>query len=55
MTNREQYAPGPAGGVQVRKDGERWTLILVRELHHSPVKVWQALTDSQRSERPSRT
>jgi uncharacterized protein YndB with AHSA1/START domain len=45
MTNPEQYAPGPASGVQVRKDGERWTLILVRELRHSPLKVWQALTD----------
>jgi uncharacterized protein YndB with AHSA1/START domain len=45
MTNPEQYAPGPASGVQVRKDGERWTLILVRELRHSPVKVWQAFTD----------
>jgi Activator of Hsp90 ATPase homolog 1-like protein len=29
----------------VRKDGEKWTLILVRELGHSPEKVWQALTD----------
>jgi len=29
----------------VRKDGENWTLILVRELRHSPEKVWQALTD----------
>ena len=45
MTNPEQYAPGPASGVQVRKDGENWTLILVRELRHSPDKVWQALTD----------
>src|SRR5437773_9494756 len=45
MTDREQYAPGPAGGAQVRKDGEKWTLILVRELHHSPEKVGQALTD----------
>src|SRR5205823_4452755 len=45
MTAREQYAPGPAGGAQVRKDGEKWTLILVRELRHSPEKVWQALTD----------
>jgi uncharacterized protein YndB with AHSA1/START domain len=45
MTDREQYAPGPAGGAQVRKDGEKWTLILVRELRHSPEKVWQALTD----------
>jgi len=45
VTYREQYAPGPARGAQVRKDGEKWTLILVRELRHSPEKVWQALTD----------
>jgi uncharacterized protein YndB with AHSA1/START domain len=45
MTEREQYTPGPASGAEVRKDGEKWTLILVRELRHSPEKVWQALTD----------
>jgi uncharacterized protein YndB with AHSA1/START domain len=45
VTDREPYAPGPAGGAQVRKDGEDWTLILVRELRHSPDTVWQALTD----------
>lgn len=45
MTAREQYAPGPASGAQVRKDGEKWTLILVRELRHPPEKVWQALTE----------
>ncbi len=45
MTDREQYAPGPARGAQIRKDGEKWTLVLVRELRHSPEKVWQALTD----------
>jgi uncharacterized protein YndB with AHSA1/START domain len=45
MTDRERYAPGPASGAQVRKDGEKWTLILVRELRHSPERVWQALTD----------
>jgi uncharacterized protein YndB with AHSA1/START domain len=45
MNDREQYAPGAASGAQVRKDGEKWTLILVRELRHSPEKVWQALTD----------
>jgi hypothetical protein len=28
----------------VQKDGEKWTLILVRELRHSPEKVWRALT-----------
>ncbi|HEY6468050.1 MAG TPA: SRPBCC family protein [Candidatus Acidoferrales bacterium] len=45
MTERAQYAPGPASGAQVRKGGDKWTLILVRELRHSPEKVWQALTD----------
>jgi hypothetical protein len=40
-----QYTPGPASGAQVRKDGEKWTLILVRELRHSPERVWQALTE----------
>jgi uncharacterized protein YndB with AHSA1/START domain len=44
MSDRE-YTPGPAGGAQVHKDGDRWTLVLVRELRHSPDKVWQALTD----------
>ena len=47
MADRERYAPRPAGGAQVRKDGEKWTLILVRELRHSPEKVWQALTDPE--------
>src|SRR5215468_11070732 len=45
MTDRERYTPGPASGAQVRKRREKWTLILVRELRHSPEKVWQALTD----------
>jgi hypothetical protein len=45
MIDREQYTPGPASGAEIRKDGEKWTLILVRELRHSPEKVWQALTD----------
>ena len=45
MIDREQYTPGPASAAQIRKDGEKWTLILVRELRHPPEKVWQALTD----------
>ena len=45
MTDRVKYTPGPASGAQVRKDGEKWTLVLIRELRHSPDKVWQALTD----------
>ena len=45
MSDRAQYNPGPARGAEVRKDGEQWTLVLVRELRHSPDKVWQALID----------
>jgi uncharacterized protein YndB with AHSA1/START domain len=45
MTARDQYTPGPASGAEIKKEGDKWTLILVRELRHSPEKVWQALTD----------
>src|SRR5215471_4026676 len=45
MTNLEQYIPGPASGARIRKEGDKWTLILVRELRHPPEKVWEALTD----------
>ncbi len=45
MANREQYAPGPANGARVDKDGDKWALVLVRQLRHSPEKVWQALID----------
>ena len=47
MSTREQYAPGPAAGAEVQKDGEKWTLVLVRELRHPPAKVWEALTDPE--------
>jgi uncharacterized protein YndB with AHSA1/START domain len=47
MTSPAQFAPGPASGARVQKNGEKWTLILVRELHHAPEKVWQALTDPE--------
>jgi uncharacterized protein YndB with AHSA1/START domain len=42
-----QYTPGPATGAQIEKDGENWTLILVRELNHPRERVWEALTDPQ--------
>src|SRR4051794_31146825 len=45
MTDHEQCTPGPAGGAQVQEHGEKWTLVLVRELRHSPEKAWEALTD----------
>jgi uncharacterized protein YndB with AHSA1/START domain len=46
MIDRETYEPGPAQEVRVQKDeGDKWTMILVRELRHAPEKVWKALTD----------
>ena len=54
MNVRAQYAPGPANLARIQKDRvkngqgqdeEKWTLVLVKELRHSPEKVWQALTD----------
>ncbi len=45
MSDREKYAPGPAAEAEVRKEGGKWTLTLVRELRHPPAKVWRALTD----------
>ena len=47
MSNREQYAPGPAVSAEIKKDGEKWTLVLVRELSHPPAKVWLALTEPE--------
>jgi uncharacterized protein YndB with AHSA1/START domain len=49
MNARADYAPGPASGAQqIKQDGDDWMLVLVRELRHTPDKVWQALTDPAR-------
>ena len=45
MIDRETYRPGPASGAHIDKDGDDWTLVVVRELRHSPEKVWEAITD----------
>jgi uncharacterized protein YndB with AHSA1/START domain len=45
MSDRALYTPGPASGAHIQKDGERWDLVVVRELRHSPEKVWAALTE----------
>jgi uncharacterized protein YndB with AHSA1/START domain len=45
MSSRESYKPGHATGAEIRKDGDKWTLVFVRELGHPPATVWQALTD----------
>jgi uncharacterized protein YndB with AHSA1/START domain len=45
MTSK--YTPGPAGGVEVQREGDMWTLVLVRDLRHPPAKVWRALTEPE--------
>jgi len=45
MTERDKYRPGAASAARVLKEGELWTLVLVRELGHSPEKVWKALVE----------
>lgn len=47
MSHRDRYRPGPASGARVDKDGDRFTLVLVRELRHRPEHVWAALTDPE--------
>jgi uncharacterized protein YndB with AHSA1/START domain len=47
MSSRAQYTPGAASGADVMKDGDRWTLVLVRNLSHPPAKVWKALTEPE--------
>ncbi len=46
MTDRAHDTPRLATQAQMeKKEGQNWRLVLVRELRHSPEKVWQALTD----------
>ncbi|HJZ64538.1 MAG TPA: SRPBCC domain-containing protein [Candidatus Acidoferrum sp.] len=47
MSERMDYSPGPANLARVQKEGEKWALVLVKELSHSREKVWQALTDPE--------
>lgn len=47
MSRRSEYSPGPANIARVEKDGDNWTLVLVKELRHPPQKVWQAITDPE--------
>ena len=40
--------PGPPVGVQIHKsEALNWELVVVRELRHSPEKVWLAITDPE--------
>ena len=47
MSNREQYMPGAASGADIQKNGDEWTLVLVRDLRHPPAMVWKALTEPE--------
>ena len=50
MSKRSSYTPAPAYGAHIEKDGEQWTLVLVRDLKHPPEKVWRALTEPEHLE-----
>jgi uncharacterized protein YndB with AHSA1/START domain len=39
------YEPTPLAAVDCHADGDRWTLVFVRDLPHPPEKVWAALTE----------
>jgi len=45
MTESDAYLPGPPNATVERKEGDKWTLVLVRDLRHPPDKVWRALTE----------
>ena len=45
MNSRETYTPGAASGAEIEKDGDTWTLVLIRDLRHPPAKVWEAITE----------
>ncbi|MFP2895942.1 SRPBCC family protein [Corallococcus sp. 4LFB] len=47
MSHRAKYTPGPAAGARIEKEGDKWTLVLVRDLRHPPTKVWEAITDPE--------
>lgn len=45
MSEHKPYVPGPASGAHIDKEGEKWTLVVVRDLRHEPERVWEAITD----------
>lgn len=47
MIGRHSYSPGPATAAHVEKDGDDWTLVVVKNLRHRPAIVWQAITDPE--------
>jgi uncharacterized protein YndB with AHSA1/START domain len=47
MSMPDNYQPGAAAGAEIQKDGDNWTLVLVRDLAHPPARVWKALTEPE--------
>ena len=43
--NRRPFVPSPPAEVDAVAEGDRWTLVFVRELAHPPEKIWAALTE----------
>ena len=39
------FEPTPLAPAHTERDGDRWTLVFVREFRHPREKVWAALTD----------
>jgi len=46
--DRSSFQPSPLADVSVESAAGRWTLVFVRDLHHRPDAVWEALTDPAR-------
>jgi uncharacterized protein YndB with AHSA1/START domain len=46
--DRNTFEPGPLAEADCHASGDRWTLVFVRDLRHSPEKVWAALTEPAR-------
>jgi uncharacterized protein YndB with AHSA1/START domain len=42
-----KYQPGPATGAHIQREGDVWTLVLIRDLKHPPPLVWEALTEPE--------
>jgi uncharacterized protein YndB with AHSA1/START domain len=47
MLPHDERFPGSAPAVHVLKEGDLWTLVLVKHLRHAPHTVWKALVDPQ--------
>jgi len=43
--NRTTFEPSRLADVDCRASADRWTLVFVRSLRHSPDRVWAALTE----------